>query len=151
MPRDRAKLTVGEILGDAFSNFGIKTQKKPILTQWTVSEYGISERRIDTLGTFIASLANGNYHIRLEDTSIEVPKYEQFRIKSMDLEATLLNEKWVDINIYSDEEEVPSMKCATPKDLQNRKGDVEEIVRKVLTFLLLIWKAIKTIEGFSSS
>jgi len=145
-------ITVGMILKTAFDNFGIQVAKEPTLIQWVTREYGVSRREINSMQGFIASFAdNGDYHIQLEDVIISAADFEPFKIASMDIEVTLENRTWTNIKIYSQEEELPSRKYADSKILEERLNSIIEIVQRVLSFLLLIWEAIKAAKGFFSS
>lgn len=151
MPKREVRITIGKILQDTFKGLGIYVGQEPILIQWATSEYGVSKRKIDTIAGFISSFEDGDYHIQLDDVSIEIPGFEQFRVVSMDIETTLKNGTWTDLKIFSDEEEVSMEEYANPQKLQDRLSSVIEIVRKMLSFLLLIWQALKVIKGSYSS
>jgi hypothetical protein len=151
MPRKEPEITIGKILKTAFSSCGIYVENEPILIHWATREYGVRKRKIDTLGNFVNSLEDGDYHIQLDDASVTAPGFEQFKIVSMDIEATLKDGTWVDIKIFSNEEELPTKEYANPQKIQDRMNSVIEVVQKVLQFLLLIWEAVKAWKGFSSS
>jgi hypothetical protein len=150
MPEKDPDITIGKILKDAFASCGIDSEDEPILIQWVTRESGLRKRRIDTIASFVNSLEDGDYHIELDDASITAPGFEQFKIVSMNIEATLKDGAWADVKVFSNEEELPTKEYANPQKIQDRMDAVVGVVQKVLQFLLLIWEAVKASKGFFS-